>query len=294
MTSGPLDHSVIGDFSSPPRRRWPMATLQAIFLLSVLIIWQGLVRRPTPKAFGISLNSVASPQPADTKPTLRVATFNIAGGVSPTDDRLDLDRTAKYLKGFDLVGLEEVHGVSVFDWRNQAQILGETLHLPWLFAPSETRWWHDSFGNGVLCDLPVDAWQRLPLSTSLSASNRSLLRFQTYWNNSKITVLVTHLDRHEDHDIELGAVLASFDDSPRPTLLLGDLNTDTLDPQLAKLRNDPTVTDVIDQTVGSSLPASNVDWIFARGLRCVSGGLMDNDASDHKLAWAELALPVAP
>jgi endonuclease/exonuclease/phosphatase family metal-dependent hydrolase len=285
---------MIGDLAPLPRRRWPAATIQAVVVLIALIIWQGLVRRPTPEAFGLGLHPVASPVAANTGATLRVATFNIAGGVSPADDRLDLDRTAKYLKGFDLIGLEEVHGVSIFDWRDQAQILGEALHLPWLFAPSERRWWHDSFGNGTLCDLSVDAWQRLPLSTSLSASNRSLLRFQAQWNNVKITVLVTHLDRHDDHDIELGAVLASFDDSPRPTLLLGDLNTDTLDPQLATLRHDPTVTDVIDQTMGAKLPASNVDWIFARGLRCVGGGLSDNDASDHKLAWAELALPSQP
>jgi endonuclease/exonuclease/phosphatase (EEP) superfamily protein YafD len=100
--------------------------------------------------------------------------------------------------------------------------------------------------------------------------------------------LITHLDRHEDHDVELGAVIAAFDNAPKPVILLGDLNTDTFDPQLAALRRDPAVTDALTVSLGSGVPPINNDWIFARGLRCVTGGLTDNDASDHKLAWAEL------
>jgi endonuclease/exonuclease/phosphatase family metal-dependent hydrolase len=268
------------------KRRWPIR--RAVVMLIILFIWQGLVRRPTGPAFGTALHPVAGAVVADPQ-TLRVATFNIAGGVSPTDNLLDLDRTAKFLHGFTLIGLEEVHGLQITDWRDQAQILGEALHMPWLYGPSERRWWHDSFGNAALSSLPVTRWERWPLSTTLSASNRSILRLTTVWHDRPLTVLITHLDRHEDHDIELGAVLAMFADSVTPSILLGDLNTDTFDPQLSALRHDPKVTDVIDQCLGSNVPPSNVDWIFARGLRCITGGLTDNDASDHKLAWAELA-----
>ena len=57
-----------------------------------------------------------------------------------------------------------------------------------------------------------------------------------------------------------------------------------------QLRRDPTVTDALAIGMGPSFVKTN-DWIFARGLKCVAGGLTDNDASDHKLAWAELAEP---
>jgi endonuclease/exonuclease/phosphatase family metal-dependent hydrolase len=256
--------------------------------LVIVIIWQGLVRRPTAPAYGTALHMPPNPIAYNGGDTLRVATFNIAGGVSPVDNRYDLDRTAKYLHSFDLIGLEEVHGAAAFDWRDEAEILGDTLHMPYLFAPSERRWWHDSFGNGILCDLPVTAWQRLPLSTSLSASNRSMLRVAMTWHNHPVSVIITHLDRHEDHDIELGAIIAAFNDSPQPAILLGDLNTDQTDPQLSALRHDPTVTDALAVGLNGNVPTTN-DWIFTRGLRCVAGGLTDNDASDHKLAWAQLA-----
>jgi len=200
-----------------------------------------------------------------------------------------LSRTAKYLRNFDIVGLQEVHGGSLFDWRNGAEVLGQMLHMPYLFAPVERSWWHDDFGNGILCDPPVTRWERLPLSTSQSESNRNMLRVFCTWHNHPLAVIVTHLDRHADHDIELGAVIASFYDTPTPVILLGDLNIDAdpADPQLDNLRRDVLVTDALGQAMGANLQKTN-DWIFARGLRCVAGGLMDNDASDHKLAWAEL------
>jgi len=48
--------------------------------------------------------------------------------------------------------------------RSQAQVLGEKLNMQWLFAPSENRWWHESFGNGVLSSASVRDWRRVPLA----------------------------------------------------------------------------------------------------------------------------------
>jgi len=275
------------DDPRPPRRF--RLRRRVILLLAILVIWQGAIRRPTPHLSGTSLNPVEHPAPYS-RATLRVATFNIAGGVSPTDNRLDLDRTARYLHNFDIIGMQEVHGIGFFEWRDQARILGESLHMPWLFAASESRWWCESFGNGVLCDLPVTQWDRFPLNSSISQSNRTLLRVIAQWQGRPLTVLITHLDRHEDHEIELGAAISALMDSPEPAILLGDLNIDAgSDAPLKALRADPKVTDALGIALGANMPAESNDWIFARGLRCIGGGLTDNDASDHKLAWAELA-----
>jgi endonuclease/exonuclease/phosphatase family metal-dependent hydrolase len=263
------------------RLRWAGA-------LAVLVIWQGLVRRPTPPARGSAFNGIDVP--ASTQPgrdTLRVAAFNIAGGVSPEDNVLDLDRTAKYLHGFDLIGMEEVHGVTPTRWHNEAEIIGGIIHMPWLFAPSETRWWHEDFGNGALCSLPVLHWERFPLSTVLASSNRSLLRLTVQWHGRPLTVLITHLDRHIDHATELGAVRAAFYDAPLPAILMGDLNTEGPEPALNAMRSDPDVVDAIGRGQADNPLQPKLDWIFARGLRYVRGGLLANDASDHTLAWAE-------
>src|ERR1700722_9765901 len=109
----------------PARRRVPRTLIVA---LVVVVIWQGMVRRPTPAAHGMVFHAVASPVVYGGGDTIRVATFNIAGGVSPVDNRFDLDRTAKYLRGFDFVGLEEVHGGERLDFKDGEQVLGEALH----------------------------------------------------------------------------------------------------------------------------------------------------------------------
>jgi endonuclease/exonuclease/phosphatase family metal-dependent hydrolase len=263
-------------------------------LLVVMVLWQGVVRRQTPAAHGDSLLGAGNSEKPTAGDILHCATFNMAGGVSPVDNRLDLNRTAKYLRGFDLIGLEEVHDDGIFDRRDQAELLGELLHRAWLWAPAENRWWRPCFGDAVLSDLASTHWDRWPLAMQLASTNRELLEVAARWHGHDLTVLITHLDRHIDHDMELGAVLAAFRDAPLPAILLADLNTIPADKQLVALRADPTVTDCLGQFVGDKIPDSNVDWIFARGLKCTGAGFTDNDASDHKLVWADLTEGMKP
>src|SRR5208282_5557833 len=88
----------------------------ALFLLIVagLVVWQGDKKIPSGPDSGESLaGGYATTQPAG--PTLRVATFNIDGGAE------GIDKVAHALGGFDLAGLEEVHGL------DQTDFLGQTL-----------------------------------------------------------------------------------------------------------------------------------------------------------------------
>jgi hypothetical protein len=263
------------DDSNPfrPRRRWRWKS--ALAVLVILIIWQGSVKRPTPMARGTEFVSLGGFTPVNSGPNLRVAALNISGGVLPSD-----------LRRFDVVGLEEVQGASLNHWLDQVTELGAALNMPSLFAPSEKVWWHDSFGNGALCSLPVTSWDRYPLATSLSVNNRTLLHLNLQWHDHPLAVLITQLDRNDDHDVRLGAILAAFYNAPKPVILMGELNSDASDKQLTALRNDPAVTDVL---AGQTLPV-DVNWIFSRGLQSVTGGLK-NVGSSHQLAWAELAEP---
>src|SRR5207248_64950 len=153
----------------------------------------------------------------------------------------------------------------------------------WVFAPVERRWaGMSAFGNGLLCDLPVDRWQRIPISSSASRTNRNVIAARATWHGRPLTVLVTHLDRHEDRDAELGRVIQMFLDAEPPVILLGDLNTAAADPRLSALRQSAGVVDVLKKV--DTVPAGNVDWIFSRGLRTLAAGLKANDASDHSLA----------
>jgi endonuclease/exonuclease/phosphatase family metal-dependent hydrolase len=251
-----------------------------VFLIFVagFFALRGIEKTPAGPASGTSLNG---PEPASrpSGDTLRVATFNIDGK--------DGDSTADTMRGFDLIGLQEVHGLGAKS--NQAEILGQKLNLPWLFAPVERQWWGDGFGDGVLTSLPVDHWQRFPLANESADSNREVLVLQLRFSGRPLTVLITHLDNGGDREAELASVGSLFIAMRGPAILMGDLNSANDSPQIQMLRKMP---DVIDPLGDSVIAKNGQSWdrIFARGMQCTGSGFIDKGASDHPLAWAELKL----
>jgi endonuclease/exonuclease/phosphatase family metal-dependent hydrolase len=260
----------------------PVRWAGIVLIASTLILWDGYHRFPTAAAQGESLNGSAT---LTTKSTFRVGTFNIDGGVG-TDGKLDLQRIAGCMKGCDLVGLQEVHGRTWTDPRDQAAILGQETGLPWLYAPSETRWWHPSFGNAAISDLPVESWERFPISGPASTNNRALLVLHFHLGGRVLHVLVVHLPTTNDRPAQCAIATALFYSFQTPAILLGDLNARPGDPWIERLRNHADVVDAVGEYAEKAQP-HHVDWIFARGLKCVGGGTMDHHASDHPFYWAD-------
>jgi hypothetical protein len=153
-----------------PKHHVLQIALPVILIIAAIVLW-GSMRFPTGDASGTSLSG--SPATRTASNILHVAAFNIGGGVSPfyDDSTPDLHRTARFIQGYDLISLEEVHGS--LTGPNQAQIIADELHLPYLFAPTERQWWHESFANALLTDLPVQSWQRVQTSSPASSTNRN-------------------------------------------------------------------------------------------------------------------------
>jgi len=248
----------------------------AVFLLVVvgLVLWEAQKKIPSGPAEGSTLEgSPAATQPAG--PTLRVATFNIAGGAE------GLDHVAHAASGFDLVGFQEVHGIG------QSEFLSQNLHQPYVYAPVESRWWFKSFGNASATDLPIQHWQRIPISSNDSDSNRNVILLRAMFADEPINVLITHIDRQQDHATEIRNVANLFLSLQEPAILMGDFNLTEgasghdNDPDIAALVNSRGVIDPIGKAY---------DRIFARGFVAVNSGYVEEHASDHPLAWAELRL----
>jgi endonuclease/exonuclease/phosphatase family metal-dependent hydrolase len=242
--------------------------------------WQGSQKIPAGPASGTSLNGPA-PTSRPSGDTLRVATFNIDGK--------DGDSTVETLRGFDLIGMEEVHGLGAFSKSNQAEVLGQKLNLPWLFAPVERQWWSDAFGDGVLTSLPVEHWQRFPVASENASSNREVLVLRLQFSGRPLNVLITHLATQDDRESELASVGSLFLSLQEPAILMGDLNSKNDDPQIQLLRKTPGVIDPIGDTVIAK-NGESWDRVFARGMQCDSSGFIDKGASDHPLVWAALKL----
>jgi endonuclease/exonuclease/phosphatase family metal-dependent hydrolase len=229
--------------------------------------------------------------PAPDRNTIRVATFNVRGGKG-RDGRRDLDRVADCLGGLDVVGLCEVHGSGVFAPENQAQLLAQRLDRAWLFAPASRRWYHSEFGNALLSDLPVRFWQRIPLEGWTKSGHRNVVLVTLECRDRPVHILIAHVTQRdsEERAHQLRAVTGLFLALEEPAVLLGDLNSPPSDPQIRQLTETPGVSDPVAQFID---PPQNdrVDWILVRGLRCRAAGVVDQDASDHPLFWAELELP---
>jgi len=222
----------------------------------------------------------------------RIGTFNIHG-CKGLDGRYDVDRIAKCLKGLDFVALNEVHGPGLFEKQDQAELLGRRLDMAWLFAPSVRQWYCMASGNGLLSTIPITSWHRIPLIRQVDYSYRNAVQIDLQPEGNPggrvIHVLLTHVNRRYDSEREaqLKEVIAMFMALPEPAILLGDLNSTAKDAQIGQLMTSSGVIDAVGQALGPK-DTDRIDWIFVRGLRCLTAGIVENNASDHPMIWAEL------
>ncbi len=150
--------------------------------------WDGSQRRPLGPAAGTSLAGLPRGVAAGDR-ELTVLQYNIHRG-APAEGPENLAATAACLRDAELAGLNEVDGADWLDGEpDQAQALGERLGLAWLYVPSERRWWHAHFGNGLLSALPAESWHRVPLPQRESRSFRSRLETTLDWHGIDPTLV---------------------------------------------------------------------------------------------------------
>jgi hypothetical protein len=248
----------------------------ALLIVGALAFGTGLRKIPTGPAEADRFPGVAEAKPFGGS-ALRVATFNIDGGA---EDATDLHGVADSIRGFDVVGLEEVHGNDYATPPDQAHALAAAVHLTPLFCPVERQFWGaKTFGNALLTDLPVEHWKRIPIAAESARSNRNAILLRARFAGNDLTVIVTHIDRGGDHGREIREISSLFLSQSAPAILMGDFNCEQSDPEI----------DHLSQSVGVADPiGKGYDRIFIRGLKVVGAGRIDRHVSDHPLAWAEV------
>ena len=256
-------------------------TLGILLIIAAAVSWSAIRKVPSGSAEAdLFPGTFATTQPATD--ILRVATFNVDGG---GEDAPDLHGIADCIRGFDLIGLEEVHGNGLASPPDQAHCLATAVDLPVLYCPVESQYWGEkTFGNALLTDLSVRHWKRIPISAPNSDSNRNAILLRTIFGGKELSVIVTHIDRHGDHAPEIHAVSDLFLSQPAPAILMGDFNCEPNDIGIISLSLTPNVIDPIGK---------GYDRIFVRGLDVVDMGYLEHHVSDHPMAWAKLRLPTS-
>ena len=223
----------------------------------------------------------------------RIGSFNIQRGKG-RDGKRDLQRTIETIRRakLDVVGLFEVAGYFSGRNRHQAAELGRDLNMAAVFAPTERRFWHNHFGNGLLSRVRLGTVLRVPLPCTQGRKFRSAMLTRFVVDGRKVNFLAVHIDRVKDRQSQLREVFALFHSLKSPAVLVGDLNIRKNDPLFRKLIQ-PDDSDPAESCRPVS-PASGVDWIISRGLTVVTHGFVDDGASDHPLIWVEFELPKMP
>lgn len=260
-------------------------TLLATAVLAAGIIGIGSIRAPLPTTQGESLGANFAPAVGA---QVRVATFNIHSGCNAAG-KSDLALTAKTLEGFDIIGLQEVYHSLEPGTPPQTTLLATSSQVC-LFAATERQYWGDRFGNGLITSIPVSSWKTIPLPSPKDHSRRNAI----IAHSGPITFIITHITRSVDQDEQLRTVEKLFLDQPAPAVLMGDLNATSDHPLIQGLLDTPGVGNPLDEKTPEKL-GKHIDWIFTRGMYTRDAGTRDLGASDHPLAWAELAItPAGP
>ncbi len=255
-----------------------------VAIVGIEVFAQGSMRRSAGPAEGQGL---APPVAAAPSGPLRLGVLQARGGTW-RDREQAARRIAACLEGLHFVGLNGLRGRSRLDAApDQATTLAALSGRAGLFAPTERRWWTDSFGNGFVTALPAVRWRREPLPAPRTVPRRNFVIAELAAGTARVHVLVTQIDGLLDHDVQMRIVVERFLALPTPSVLMGELNARRDEPAMVRLLGLPGV-DAFTVDLPTPVGPRPVDWIIARGLAIAARTTCDTGVSDHPLLAVEL------
>ena len=276
--------------SASPKVNWIKRIALALVVCAALAIWIGADRLPANATRPIEWRGETELKSLSGK-MFRIASFNIHAGKG-TDGVLDLARVANCLAKVepDFANLNEVRSARYGIPMPQLDEIADRLDMAAAFLPAERQFWRPSYGNGLLSNVATGPVYKLPLPCTQGRKYRlaALTSFQA--GGRTVQVLCVHLDRVDDRAAQLEYVFTLFASLEAPAIMMGDLNTCYHEPVMENYLKLPGVRDVLREHLGKDDMLYRVDWILARGLKTVEAGVLENDASDHPLVWAEFAV----
>jgi endonuclease/exonuclease/phosphatase family metal-dependent hydrolase len=246
---------------------------------------------------------------------VRIATFNILHGRSPSDDRVDVDRLATAVKslGADVLGLQEVdrdqpRSMNADLTAVAAEAMGADHHQfvaalsgtpggTWMAATGDEQPGSASYGIALLSRYPVVSWRvvRLPaLPSRVPVWFRGDRRPKIVGDEPRVavaavlegphghfTVANTHLSFVPGWNVlQLRRLLRSLAGTREPLLVMGDLN---MEPRQAE-RVSGLRPLAAAPTFPAEAPVRQLDHLLARGPLSAAGPAeaVQVPLSDHR------------
>ena len=250
---------------------WPlqrMPNCSAVLLLVLAGVWLAGGRCQPADLHQLPQLLDAQNVHATARTYLRIGFCDIDQGRGP-DGQVDLGRTARCLQGFDLLVLQHVRGAS---WvgPDQLQSLGRSLAQASVFVPTVQQFWTDRQGYGMLSRLPIEPREVIPLGSPEDDVCGSVLLAKVELGGQPVNVLTASLHADCDRQRQVARLVDCFLKVPAPAVLVGDLDLDAGDEQLARLQDSSDVTLVAPAPSESGEPSREADgrrcWLVLRGL----------------------------
>ena len=304
------------------RTRTPVMPSKPTAFLSAMLLVAGVLFPSIPTADGLNAG-IAPPGNSTTVGgsktvpetavgiDVRVMTFNIRHGTDEDND-LDLESVADDIESAkaQIVGLQEVdrHRSARSDFVDQAKWLAHRLHMDFAFGlnrktpPKKGHKKPGLHGVVVLSKFPILSARNHMLANikykHRPTKQRSMLEVVVDVNGTKISVYNTHLDhqRKEQRLAEMKEILAITGQSSRPSILVGDLNSQPFSRvvALAKTQFHDVMAELgegEEPTFPYDEPDRRIDYILTRGpISARWAAVIDTDSSDHMPVVADLTI----
>jgi endonuclease/exonuclease/phosphatase family metal-dependent hydrolase len=235
-------------------------------------------------------------------PVLRVLQFNIraaisgAGGVHVSQIAAEIEAVQP-----DLVSLNEVDSHTLRTRVDEPAYLAEATGLHVAYGPNLI---YDGgpFGNAILTRYPVVESHNLKLPGMFGLEPRGLLTAIVIVDGRRVAFSSTHLtegsDGRQSRLLQALAVARALHSTAAPTILAGDLNSDSTDVPERILRGH--LLDAQEEggtglgdTFPEANPSSRFDYIFYDHHFAVVPGstrVQTSDSSDHRSVFTKLTL----
>ena len=257
---------------------------------------------PSPLVPGLRASVVTTLCQERRWPVLRVLQFNIRAAISRAGG-VDVAQIAAEIEAVqpDLVSLNEVDSHTLRTRVDQPAYLAEATGLHMVYGPNLI---YDGgpFGNAILTRYPVVESHNLRLPGTFGLEPRGLLTAIVIVDGRRVAFSSTHLsegsDGRQSRLLQALAVARALHSMAAPTILAGDLNSDSTDVPGRILRGH--LLDAQDEggtglgdTFPEANPSSRFDYIFYDDHFAVVPGstrVQTSDSSDHRSVFTKLSL----
>jgi endonuclease/exonuclease/phosphatase family metal-dependent hydrolase len=239
-------------------------------------------------------------------PSLRAATWNIAGARREQTNQVDLDAVVAGVRalGVDLMAVQEVDRQLARSGRtDQPAVIAQALGADWFWCYALALVGDDfrplsgpdpggpAYGNLLVSRLPLAGVEHLRFPPAGGGEQRTAILGSIQIGSRPVTVAATHLSNRQGHNVrqlrQLQEILAA---RPAPRLLVGDLNMPSTVLLFASRRGWPETGR--GRTFPNSAPTQQLDHILrndpAGSVRPRGARVAAAPVSDHRAMVVEL------